>query len=170
MKKDRIKVIIEDMRRIPTIGKGPIRNPIFITKDQFNLLKLLGYNVIVCDKQQIETFDIKPVSNDRVVEEDKSVEAEEIPVVIEDEIVEVESEVETLESTEVVEETATEEEEVVEELVEEEITEEVVETEVTLDIDKLTKKELKAELDAREVKYAYNANVEQLREALRANL
>lgn len=45
----RVKVTIENAKRIPGVGKGPIRNPIYITKEQYDLLKRLGYTVIKHD-------------------------------------------------------------------------------------------------------------------------
>jgi hypothetical protein len=169
MRKDRVKVVIEDIRRIPTIGKGPIRNPIYITKEQYSLLKLLGYNVIVCEEEKMETFKVEEVVENVITKEP----VEEVVEEPKEEEVTTKEPVEEIVTEEVeVEEPVVQEtiEEPVEEVVEEPKEEEVTTKEPTLDVEKLTKKELKAELDKRKVKYAYNSNVDQLKDLLKDNL
>lgn len=152
-----VRVIIEDMRRIPTIGKGPIRNPIYITNEVYNLLKLLGYNVIKVEEEKVKKI---------VVESTEELTKEEV-------VVEETAESETVEEvTEDIEESL--EIETVEEIAEENIEEDIEVTEEEtieeLDVDSMVKKDLKAELDARNISYAYNATVETLRNILKENL
>lgn len=152
----RIKVTIEDMKWIPSIGKGPVRNPISITHDQYNLLKLLGFNVIPYE----EKIKVQPIE---LPKKNKL----EIPEVEEEIVEEVQEESQEVEE-EIVGEEIPEMEEVAEEVQEiEEVIEEVKET---LDVNSMTKKQLKAELDSRNISYAYNATAEQLKKLLSENL
>lgn len=168
---DKVRVIIDDMRRIPTIGKGPVRNPIYIEKDIYDLLKLLGFNVIIVENEKIQKIETTPSEDEKEITETPEEE-----VIVEESAEEVVEATEDVVGVEVVEEQAEEsvetEEEIVEEVTEESAEEVVEESneEKVLDIEKMTKKELKEELDLREIKYAYNATVDTLRELLREAL
>lgn len=45
MKEGRVKVVIDDNKRIPFVGKGPIRTPICLTISQYEVLKKLGFKI-----------------------------------------------------------------------------------------------------------------------------
>ena len=45
MKEGRVKVVIDDNKRIPFVGKGPIRTPMCLTISQYEVLKKLGFKI-----------------------------------------------------------------------------------------------------------------------------
>ena len=158
----KVRVIINDRRFVPTIGKGPVLKPIYITTKIYNLLKLLKYDVsIYKETESINKFEVEEHEIEKLSEEKESSETE-----VEDE--DVEEVLEESSETEV----ELEDEEVLEEISEpeEELEELEIEEVLEKDINKMTKKELKELLDSKEIKYNYNANVSTLRELLIQNL
>lgn len=166
----RVRVVIMDSRWIPTVGKGPINRPISITIDQYNMLVSLGYKISKVDsiptkipvQPKEETKVEEPTKVEPVVEEKEEV-LEPEHVEQEEEIVE---EVEVNEEESTVEPEVEQEEEVIEE--ETEATEEVDGNVVYTmeDMKEATKKDLKAVLDKRDVKYGYSDTLKELKKAV----
>jgi len=165
---ERVRVVIRSQKFIPTVGKGPILSPIHITKQQYDILKVLGFNVEIVGEKELEKKEVpemptKPTEEPEVKEE-----------VVEETTPEVEPEpvVEEKVEEEVVTEPVVEEQPVVTEPVEEVTHEEVAEEgeeEITAeDVEKMERKELRDVLDANEVKYAKNATDEKLKELVLA--
>ena len=50
IKDDEVWVTIKDHRDIPFVGKGPINNPIRISKDNYKVLQSLGYQIVKLSK------------------------------------------------------------------------------------------------------------------------
>lgn len=200
MKEGRIKVTIDDNKRIPTVGKGPIRTPICITISQYNLLKKLGFNVKEVGDLKQKTLDTKFTSNvdDNSYSEDKNdknlndeqkeeslndneeFEAEEalgeestdnevndVDDSEEDEETLDESEEES-EDEELNDKNESEEEDSDEELDEDDESEE--EEEEFIDVDSLTKAQIKEKLDELGVSYGKNDKIDKLKNLLIENL
>jgi hypothetical protein len=143
------RVIIDEAKYIPTIGKGPIRNPIMITDEQYKMFKILGIKVTECEDVKLNKIETEDVVKEEVTEVEETVEEE----ITDEESVEDE---ETVEEDEVIEE-----DEASEEVTEEDISESIMIDDV--DINSLTKKQIKAKLTELGISYSNNANLNDLR-------
>lgn len=143
---NKLRVRILSTKFIPTIGKGPILNPIYITREQYNILTILGFNVeIITDTLK----KINPVVNDNIVNE-REIKEEIIEEVIEPFVEEIKEEL--------VEEEVVSIEDFVEEVDSFNETEEVIVYDKAM-IKDFTKKQLKEILDTKEIAYAYNSTL-----------
>lgn len=167
------KVIIRDAKRIPTIGAGPILNPIVITEDQYKLLKTLGFNVVEVS-QGITLNKIEDPMVEQRKEEIMKASLEETPVedTVEEELEESEEEVVEEEATEKVEDVLEDETEEEVESVEEVESEDDATEDVMIDdvsINELSKRELKEKLTELGISYKNNASLNALRTLLIEN-
>jgi hypothetical protein len=185
----RYRVTISDQRIIPTLGKGPVRNPVSISENLYNTLMALGFDVKIVGNQAISKIEKVEEPKVEKVEETPAVETEPEEVqepageedapeetevdevneeVYEEEVVEEDAPEET--EVDEVNEEVSEEEVVVEEEVQEEAAEEVTDEEdeeLTKDYTKaelkdLGKDDLKRILDKRKIKYLYKNTVSEL--------
>lgn len=172
-------VTISDRRMIPGIGRGPIKKPITITEKKLQLLKVLGFTVTVIkpvnanlkkiDKKQTENIDDNHTSElvEEIINEvSEETTTEEVIKNPQEEIVEKENDEEVIDndsSEELDEETEENNNTIEDEVADEEFP---VEEEEEIDIDNLTKSQLKEILDEKGVSYPSNANLTKLRNIL----
>jgi len=70
----RVRVVINDSRFIPNIGKGPITKPINILESQYKILKQVGFNI---EKVIPNIGKIKPVESSKVIDKETEIPIEE---------------------------------------------------------------------------------------------
>lgn len=163
-KEGRISVVISDNKRIPFVGKGPITRPIKILRSQYEILKKLGYKV-----REVDELVKKPAPEEKhtieevVINNEETTSEEEVVETIEEDEVEEALVEESAETEEVINEEDEAEEETNEDLID---SEEDVTEEEEIDIDTMTKREIKDELDKRGIEYNKNANLDKLKSLL----
>lgn len=166
MRKVSVKILSEG--RLPIIGgTGPIRTPITITENEYNILKTLGYNVVLVSEQTFSEPNVQPVPESQPIK----VEAPKAEAQVEETSEEEAVSDEQAPAEQQTEETAVEEsEEVVsgeeqqEEVVEVLVNDENLSAEAYYTADFLTKKKAIAILEARGVEFDPNENAEPLKQ------
>jgi len=159
----KLKVIVNEDRFIPGLGKGPFKKPVLIDATHYHNLKSLGYLVIKAKEDEVF---------EKELEEDKTLDNTPLETTKDVEVRDVE-EVDEEELEEVVEEQdeAVEEELEADPEVEENSEEAIREANDEPVFSDMTVAQLKEELDELEVDYAHNARkadlVKLLEEALK---
>lgn len=177
---DEIWVYIDEHREVPFIGRGPFYKPVRMSKENYQVLKNLGYKMKPLDKVElmrqplgkyfnknkelvVNKLNEQAIPAEPVKQEQKE---EVVPEVVEPEIVE--EVVEHIVVEEKRESSLDEKESLsVEELLEEVSDEEVYITEE--DIDAMTKVQLKELLDFMEIPYKYKDTVGVLKKLAKEN-
>lgn len=165
IKEDEVWVTIADNKNIPLIGKGPITNPIRVSKDNYQMLLKLGYKVKEVPYTELIRKPLAKYYNMPAPLVAKMIKLEESQ----------EEKVELPESEEVVEESTNntvevdEQEETQEELTEEPVQEESEEI-TEEDVNNMSKEQLKELLDYMEVPYKYKDTIKTLKELVINNL